>query len=237
MEGKTIAPADTKKATFWGKYLGGPVIITLFASLFYLLGDSFHRGYLKAFNIPGDLFRLSFQETVLSGFTAFVILGFKIVPAAAIFVISVMGAAVIRDWAVSSKWFGKTAAQTGEANMPGAKKTTLFNWVGKLSLYFIVIVITALGIVKAASYAAGVTSDKGRQDMKEYDAAANPHGAKNQTYVAVITYENQSQAPVVGYVVTASDNYVALYSSHHVTIIPKERIKDIVISDMNRENN
>ncbi|MGD0283462.1 MAG: hypothetical protein ABSB95_13995 [Dissulfurispiraceae bacterium] len=64
----------------------GTIIITLLASFFYLLGDSFHRGYLKAFNIENTLFPVSFQQCLLIGLHALKSVGFKVVPTLAAFI-------------------------------------------------------------------------------------------------------------------------------------------------------
>lgn len=63
---ENLNSTDNKNTEFLRGLLNGTVIITLITSMLYLLGDSYHRGYLREFNIENSFFPISFQATLLT---------------------------------------------------------------------------------------------------------------------------------------------------------------------------
>src|SRR4051794_14649069 len=77
------------------------LILSVTTALLYLHGSAFHSGYLRGFGIDSRLLSYGFEETLIQGFRAYTLLGFKaLVP---IGVVTVIVFVLVGLWTLALK--------------------------------------------------------------------------------------------------------------------------------------
>jgi len=191
------------------KYLNGTIIITLLTALLYLIGNSFHRGYLEAFNIKDELFPASFQESLLIGLHALKSLGFALLGEGLllIFILFLL--------------FGPIAFKLSEKT--GAK--IIRNWMLRLIGNILIILLLFFDIWCVSQSTESIATKEGHTDMRLVPT--------DRMKIVNITYDGLDNKckSINGYMFeyASSQSYIAVYSNYQVTIIPVGHIRKIDI--------
>lgn len=123
----------------------------------YLLGLTYHQGFLEGFGIEETLFPLSVDRTLFQGFVAFITLSAKplaysFLAAMAVFITAILAAAIssnrrVRNWghSVVTKW-----RQPSSTKQPPEDQSPWIDKVAILTIYFIVASLIYLALLMVA---------------------------------------------------------------------------------------
>lgn len=123
----------------------------------YLLGLTYHQGFLEGFGIEETLFPLSVDRTLFQGFVAFLLLGAKpfaysLVAVMAIFITAVLAAAISSNQRIHN-WGHSLAIRLRPSSAAKPLSEEASKWIDKgstLAIYLIVAFLIYLGLFVVA---------------------------------------------------------------------------------------
>lgn len=161
----------------------------------YLLGLTYHQGFLEGFGIEETLFPLSVDRTLFQGFVAFMTLGatpfaYSLVAAMAIAITAVLAAAIssnqrIRNW---GHWLVTKFQQPSRAEPLSERAPKWIDKAGALAIYLVIafliylaLLIVALAATKSGKEQASHFIEKSAKSKDGFVTLHFPNGAASVT--------------------------------------------------------
>lgn len=220
--GKNLLPSNSMPTVFLQTVL---TILPVLTAAMYLLGLSWHQGYLSAFGIDDSLFPLANDKALFTGFLSLVTItvspGWYFVLPFLVFAILVTVVAIlastarvrsmvveVRAWLVSQK--KQPVSPVTDKLLE--KNAVVYTYVAGFVFVLVILLFTV-------SYS---SKKGGEQAEREMAAFREGNGASSQIF------SPQVQVPLAGKLVICSEKHCAFWSAAGTTILKHEAIDRIV---------
>lgn len=201
-------------------------VIPVVSAGLYLLGVTYHQGYLDAFGIEDSLFPLATDKSLLFGFFAFASVG--LVPmayamfAAAVLVVGVMVVALLSSRARLTKFATRFFSALASLRMKEKPSELLVNWMDKSGtayLYIAGFVFVTVSLVFSAVVSAKSGSEQARLEIDNF---------KNQRGNWVMLYSPSLGSPIRAKQITCGPAFCAFWLGSESLILGHERIDRVI---------
>ena len=193
----------------------------------YLLGLTYHQGFLEGFGIEETLFPLSVDRTLFQGFVASMMLGAKpffysLVAASAIFLTAVLGALISSSQRVRalvrsiSAWLRRVIRRQPVSD-------TGSQWVDKAGVVCVYI-IAGFMIYLALLLVALVSTKGGKEQAQLFIAKA---AQSKEGYVTL--YISENSAPVIGKPIMCGASHCAFWLGKEAVLYSSDVIVRVIM--------
>lgn len=192
----------------------------------YLLGLTYHQGFLEGFNIEESLFPLSVDRTLFQGFVAFMTLSAKplyysLIAAAAIFLTG-FTAAVISSNRLVRRWGHMLASKLRQPSNRDPLSESAFQCIDKMITAFIyaaIVIFIYLGLFIVAVSA----TKSGKEQALHFIDSAN----KSKEGFVTLYLPNNTD-PVIGKPILCSSSHCAYWLGNEAVLYRNESVERIV---------
>lgn len=192
----------------------------------YLLGLTYHQGFLEGFNIEESLFPLSVDRTLFQGFVAFMTLSAKpfyysLIAAAAVFSTGVMAAVISSNQRVRN-WGHLLASKLRQPSNKDPLSESAFLCIDKMItalIYAGIVIFIYLGLFIVAISA----TKSGKEQALHFIDSAN----KSKEGFVTLYLPNNTD-PVIGKPILCSSSHCAYWLGNEAILYRNESVEKIV---------
>ncbi len=205
------------------KYL--TTLIAAITPLMYFHGAMFHDAYLRALGAPPDLFRLSFEEVLVQGFTAYMLLSIPALLLLFLYLLVALGAVYHLNEASKISFIKRVltwiSKQIGGLNLIDKSQGHQFTERTMKWVSFSLVVVFSLLIVLGATLGLAIKAE----ELGKESANNNIKSPYKNYKLQELHLSNGSS--VKGYTFECSNYGCAVYTDKKMQIIPLDKIESI----------
>lgn len=204
------------------------ILVTSLTAFFYLVGISFHQGYMSEFGITSKVFPLPFNEAILNGFATsihilwsskwyilYTIIGiFILIVLLTLIDEKIIRTEVIKDQKQQEK--SNTHNESKKSNSFLNNIIVRIEWLGNLLYAFLIYMIIFVALIGGTIYISNNYGKKTASKFKSNFKSQIKNGDNENIKMIRFTWNGSEMK---GAVISSSSNYLLIYTEKLKTVI------------------